>query len=129
MLVGCALFVTSGCGGGDDGPPRYQLSGNATFAGKPIPKGFITFSPDASKGNSGPGSGAAIENGRYVTEEGKGVVGGPHVVKIVGTDGVPATESGEELPDGKSLFKPFEASADLPKENGEKDFDVPDSRD
>lgn len=121
-LAGCTLAL-AGCG--DSGPKRYQVSGKVTYKGKPVPKGFITFEPDSSKGNEGPGGGAEIVDGEYSTESGKGVLGGPYRVKIVGYDGVPTRQSGEELPDGKPLFIPYETTVDFPKESTEKDFDVP----
>jgi hypothetical protein len=130
VLVGGAMLVAlAGCGSAESGPQRYHVSGNVTYDGKPVPKGFITFSPDTSKGNEGPGSGAPIENGTYDTSGGKGTVGGPHRVRIVGYDGVPTTEQGEELPDGKPLFPPYETTVDLPKEqNHRHDFEIPASR-
>lgn len=125
LLVLLALYFVGGCGSAPDGPPRFQISGSVTFDGKPVPKGFITFEPDGSKGNKGPGGGAAIANGRFKTEAGKGVVGGPHVVRIVGYDGVAATMEGEQLADGKPLFATYVSTVDFPKENGTRDFAVP----
>lgn len=116
-------LTTIGCGGG--GPDRHQVSGRVTYKGEPVPKGFVTFMPDTSKGNSGPGGGAAIVDGQYRTEPGKGIVGGPHLVRIVGYDGVATQESGEELPDGKSLFIPVQLQITFPTENSERDFELP----
>ena len=121
----CLLGLAVGCGDNSEGPPRVQVWGTVTYAGQPVSKGFVTFSPDASQGNNGPGSGAAIVDGQFVTPAGKGVVGGPHVIRIVGYDGVPATEQGEELPDGKSLFTPYETVLDLPAEPSEQNFEIP----
>lgn len=124
LLSGCVLL--SGCGQQKiDGPPRFVLSGTVTYDGKPIPKGFITIEPDSEKGNTGPGSGAPITNGKFSTPSETGHVGGPHRVRIVGYDGVPTTEEGEELADGKPLFPTYETTVDLPKANGEQDFTVP----
>jgi len=118
--------MIAGCGSGSsDGPQRYEVSGTVTFEGKPVPKGFIMFTPDTSKGVSGPGSGAEIANGSFKTASGKGVVGGAHIVEITGTDGIAITESGEELPDGTELFSKFKTEFDFPKENQTKDFEVP----
>ena len=51
MALTAALLVgTSGCGLGD-GLPRYRVSGTVTYDGKLVPKGFITFTPDTSRGN------------------------------------------------------------------------------
>lgn len=121
-LLGCILII-AGCS--DSGPRRYQVSGTVTYKDQPVPKGFITFEPDDSKGNEGPGGGSPIVNGKYTTEEGKGISGGPYRVKIVGYDGVPSKESGEELLDGRPLFPPYETTVDFPKESTSKDFVVP----
>ncbi|MDA1015614.1 MAG: hypothetical protein O3A00_14320 [Planctomycetota bacterium] len=122
--VGLFLLLTvfaSGCGSSDDGPVRFDVSGEVTFAGKPVPSGTIMFVPDNAAGNSGPGGMAVIKDGRYETN-GKGVVGGAYIVKIEGYDGVPVRESGEELADGKPMFEPRELKESFPKEKSTKDF-------
>ncbi len=126
--VACLLIFAglSGCSQPkNDGPPRFILSGTVTYDGKPVPKGFITIEPDSEKGNTGPGSGAPIADGEFSTPAETGHVGGPHRIRIVGYDGVPTTEEGEELADGKPLFPTYETTVDLPKENGTQDFTVP----
>lgn len=125
-LVLMTMLLTGGCGS-SDGPPRYEVWGTVTYDGKPVPKGFITFMPDTSQGNEGPGGGAEIKNGQYRTAEGKGVVGGPHIVKVVGLDGIPISMEGEELPDGQSLFIPYQVTIDFPKEKHEHNFEIPKS--
>ncbi len=99
-----------------------------TFAGKPVPVGTISFEPDSSQGNRGPGSVAQIKDGKYSTG-GKGPTGGPHIVRITGSDGVPSTIDGRPdgmfLPEGKALFAPYETKVDLPKGATTKDFEVP----
>lgn len=122
-----ALTATLGCNRANDGPRQFAVSGKATYAGQPVPRGFIRFIPDASRGNSGPGGGAVIENGEFATEPGKGIVGGAYVVQMNGADGVPTTESGEELPDGKELFPLYETTVDFPSADVTRDFDVPKS--
>jgi hypothetical protein len=117
-------LVMLGLGCAKNGLERYEVSGNVTHDGQPVPKGFITFEPDADQGNSGPGGGADIVNGRFRTAAGKGVVGGPYLIKIVGYDGVPVTESGENLPEGKPLFAPHHTKVEFPKQNTQQDFDV-----
>jgi hypothetical protein len=123
LLVVTALTV-AGCG--KQGATRYDLTGKATFQGQPIPKGYMIFAPDRDNGNSGPGSHAGILNGRYETIPGRGVIGGPHVVSIVGTDGVPFDQGdGVMNPMGRPLFPEYQARADLPKQSSTYDFDVP----
>lgn len=46
-------------------------------------------------------------------------------MKIVGYDGVPLTESGESLPEGRPLFPPYQTSIDLPKQAAEQNFEIP----
>lgn len=115
-----AACLLSGCTQ-SDGPQTYQLSGKATFDGKPIPYGSILLEPDTEKGNSGPGSVAGITEGSYQTKEGKGHVGGPHVATIIATDG-----SQPESPDvDNSLFPPYRTEVDLPQKDSRHDFEVP----
>jgi hypothetical protein len=120
-----SLLATGGCGSRQSGPKIYKVSGSVEYDGKPVPKGLITFRPNTSKGNSGPGGGAEIKNGRFETEAGKGVVGGAYIVEIRGTDGVPYSESGEEIPEGKSLFARYEVEVEFPREDTVQDFHVP----
>lgn len=124
LVAVCAVaLAVGGCGPGIPNP--YEVSGTVTFGGKPIPKGFITFLPDTTKGNKGPGGGAPIVDGEYRTAAGKGVAGGPYTVKIVGYTGISITAFGEELVDGPHLFLPYVISVDLPKEDTKQDFTVP----
>lgn len=86
----------------------------------------MLFAPDHDKGNNGPGAKAGIMNGSYSMMPGEGMVGGPHVVTIVGTDGIPFDQGGGIMnPMGKPLFPEFKASFDLPRKSGTFDFDVP----
>jgi len=110
--------LCAGCGG----QRTYNISGTVTFQGKPVPAGQIVFEPDASAGNNGPPAFAKIKDGHYDTSsEGRGTVGGPHLVRIHGRDGIPRGE----LLNGLPLFRDYNAKVDLPKKNGEQNFDVP----
>jgi hypothetical protein len=124
-LASLALAVIAGCGGEDEGPPRYNLSGTVKYKGQPVPRGMILFRPDVAKGNSGPASEAEIVDGRYDTSKvGTGPVGGPHEVVILGYDGIAKPE--EELPLGAPLFSQYTTTADLPKseQGATLDFEV-----
>jgi hypothetical protein len=106
------LLVLAGCG--ESGPPRYDLSGSVLYGGAPIPAGSVLIAPDAAQGNSGPAISVKIQNGKYDTkEQGVGHVGGPHVLTVSGMDG------------GVRLFPPYEIKADLPKQEGVQDLEVP----
>ncbi len=124
VAVTLSVFgLVMGCGG-SGGPTRYTVEGKVTFGGKPVPAGEITFEPDPAKGNKGPAGYGIIDDGRYATSPGKGVVGGPHVVRITGNDGKASGES----PYGRSLFESYRVEVDLPKQDTSQDFDVPASQ-
>ena len=119
-IAGCAV----GCQ--PAGPARFHVSGTVKFDGKPVPAGYIVFEPDAARGNRGPGAGAAIVGGSFATAAGQGIVGGPHVVRIHGTDGVPVEVSGEGLnPDGTTLFPDYETRVEFPHADTTHNFVVP----
>lgn len=116
-LALCMLAL--GCGDDD----RFDVSGKVTFRGQPVPAGTIIFEPDASKGNDGPQGMAPIQNGQFDTARGgRATVGGPHVIQILGCDGVNITETS---PQGKPLFPPHVTSAEIPKKRATLNFDVP----
>lgn len=112
--VSLCLVALSGCG--KEEIPRYTLSGAATYGGQPIPAGVIQFAPDGSLSNKGPGSVGEIQNGKYETRDGKGIVGGAYIVTIRGyTEGM-----------GAPLFMPpYETKVTLATEDSTYDFDVP----
>lgn len=121
VVVAATMASLVGCGG-DSGPKRYDLSGTVTYDGKPVPAGTIIFEPDSSKGNPGPQGVAEIRDGKYDTSKnGKGLIGGPHIVRITGFDR--ATE--DETTTAEPLFSEYKIEVDLPKEGGTKDFEVP----
>jgi len=103
----------------------FQLSGEATWNGKPIPLGMIIFSPDGSEGNSGPQCIAQIVDGHFATNGVKGHVGGAHRVDLFATDGVPAMIDGVIDEKGTALFTPYQTSLVLPMAEGTVSIDVP----
>ena len=119
-----ALFASlPGCGAED--PPRYEVTGIVQFDGQPLPSGYIVFEPDTARGNSGPATRATIDDGRFATD-GPGAVGGPHIVRIHGTDGVPVKLPGEGLdPNGTVLVSAFTTHVELPEADSEQSFVVP----
>jgi hypothetical protein len=120
-LLAALSLGLAGCG--SSGPSRYELSGAVTYGGNPVPAGYLVFAPDTN--NSGPGSQATIQDGRYRTMAGQGTIGGPHLVTISGFDGQAFDDGPVKNPMGKPLFKTFQVKVDLPKNAATQDFDVP----
>src|SRR5205085_11952004 len=88
----------------------------------PVPPGRIFFHPDARQQNSGPSGFTDIKDGAYDTARtGKGVAGGPTVVRIQGFK----TEGADSSGFGPPLFQEYTVHADLPRANSTKDFEVP----
>ncbi len=104
------------CACSEQGPTRYQISGEVKFNGQPVVFGDILFTPDGGKGNSGPQGIAYIKNGVYDTKgiDGKGIAGGPTVIHIRGLNS-----------QGGKLICEYETTIDLPKENGKHNIDIP----
>lgn len=124
LCLAILAIVLSGCG---DGTQRYTVSGKLTYKGQPVPSGFVQFQPDVSQGNRGPGVGAQVVEGHFVTE--KGIVGGPHLVTIYGMDGVVKKTKGadDSTPQPKPLFPDYKTQFDFPQKNFEWNVDVPSS--
>lgn len=123
QLLACAalgVLTVSGCGTKSDGPPRFDVYGSVTANGQPVQEGRIFFSPDAAKGNAGPGAVAMIQNGKYQTPKGHGVVGGPHMVDILGYDALSNPDSDEESQVRIKQVIPV----DLPQQGGNYDFNL-----
>ncbi|HWL10122.1 MAG TPA: hypothetical protein VNQ76_17080 [Planctomicrobium sp.] len=121
FIVLVSLSSIMGCGNSDS-LKKFELSGQVTLDGAPVPVGEISFTPDFSEGNSGPGSIAKIVHGKYQTQSGKGLVGGPYLVQITAYDGVAVMESW----DGSSLLKSqYEEKVIFPDKPDTRDFDIP----
>src|SRR5262245_35197252 len=109
-----AAVALAGCSQSDS--KRFRVSGEAKFAGKPIPYGEVLFTPDGSKQNSGPQGIAPIRDGQYDTAAsgGKGIAGGPTVIRVTGLSG----------PGGKLLCE-YEYKVDLPRSDTTHAVEVP----
>lgn len=124
--VGLVACLAVGCGSEID---RADVSGTVTFAGKPLAYGRIMFMP-VSKEKLAPTGEAEIVDGRYDTTlpGGRGIVPGPHQVRITGYQqrplDVPDDETLPTLTD-PPLFDGYVTKADL--KPGQNDFDVPES--
>ena len=117
-MLNCILVLTTFtfCACSEQGPTRYQISGEVKFNGQPVAYGDVLFTPDGAKGNSGPQGVAYINNGSYDTRntDGKGIAGGSTVIHIRGLN-----------KQGGKLICDYETTIDLPKENGKHNIDVP----
>jgi hypothetical protein len=117
------FVLLAGCGSGE--PTYYAVSGTVTFAGKPVPKGTVTFEPDPTKGVKGQQGHADLVDGKFDTRAGgTGVLGGPYIIRVLGYDGKVAYEA----PYGNSLFPEYTLTKDLPKADSTLDIDVPKGR-
>lgn len=107
LLVGCSS---------DKGPERFRLNGEAKCDGKPIAFGDVVFTPDGSKGASGPQGFANIRDGKFDTsgEGGKGIAGGPMIIRVTGFTG----------PGGKLICE-HEYAVELPKKDASFEIVVP----
>ncbi|MBA2117521.1 hypothetical protein [Bremerella alba] len=127
MVATCvALIATVGCSYRDDGPKRYRVSGDVLYDGKPLPAGKVFFTPDTAAGNSGPGGYTDIVDGHYDTNSAhaKGVVPGPHTVRVEGFDGQSSARN-DFHPKGNMLFPVYRDEIDVPEEASQHDFDIP----
>lgn len=100
-----ALFAP-GCGPSAD--RLYPVAGEVTLDGRPLEAGSVTFTPDASKGNSGQEIAVGvIDNGKYELTTGRrrGAPPGAYKVSVVSTN-----FSGKDPP-------PKGATAAAPKSN------------
>ena len=89
MLLSFVLVAIVGCG--SDLVDRHPLSGHITAQGKPVPYGWIIFTPE-----KGPGSTANIKDGRYETTKDFGHVGGMHTLEITAFGQPPAADGAAE---------------------------------
>jgi len=119
LVVAGSILVAAGCG--PSGPARYQLEGQVTFAGRPVPNGLIRFEPDGTQGNGGPVGYAAIKDGRYstTTAGSKGALEGPIVAYLTGG---PAPDPKVEFP--QLWFIDYRATFTLEPKAGTTTFDV-----
>jgi hypothetical protein len=92
-LVVCAIAVAlsaglAGCGADSD--KLLAVEGQVKFAGKPLTKGSVVFSPDASKGNTSNHEprGSIEADGRYkmITHPKEGAPPGWYKVGVIATE-------------------------------------------
>lgn len=118
-----AAFATLCLGCGKGGPDVVQLSGTASFNGKPIPRGMIIFEPNPAKGGRGPQGHAEIRDGRFETNStGKGVAAGSVILHVTGGDGV---NPDAFTPYGSMLFEEYVTVIEVSPEQTNITIDVP----
>ena len=120
VLALLSVALLAGCR--DDG--RYQLSGAATFQGKPIPTGEVRLTPDTSQGNRGPAVLAMIKDGRYETSAERGVLGGHYVLRVTGYGAAPASNDPTAPDFGRPLFPARQLFVELPQEDFQYDIKI-----
>lgn len=100
-----------------------QISGSVTFKGKPVPAGYITFTPDVTAGTLGQVVGFQIADGKYDSTKNvpPGIAPGTYKVRIGGFDGKKIPLWGQ----GKQIFNPIEDQCQVPEGSSTKDFEVP----
>jgi len=108
---------------------RQDVSGTVTFAGKPVAYGRIMFIP-ATQAKLAPTGEAEIIDGHFDTSlpGGKGVVPGPHRVRISGYQQRPMDAPDDETLPSLSeppIFDGYVTEVDL--KAGENNFEVPES--
>lgn len=122
VLTLALLTLTSGCFSSGD-PATFPISGSVTFGQQPVPDGSITLIPDSRQGNSGAAVSIDIVDGKFDSATaGRGHVGGPHTLRVVGLDG---KGDGDLFPNGQMLFPDYETTIDLPQEGSTQEIVVP----
>jgi hypothetical protein len=113
----------AGAAAGCNGPDESRVTGTVTFDGRPIPDGWVCFTPDSAKGNVGPQGRARITNGQYDTGAagGRDVVAGPVRVRIDCFDGKVA----DGLPSGNPILASYETTVELPRGASAQNFEIP----
>lgn len=118
-FLGLLVVVCVGCKK-VDGPVRYEVSGEVKYGDQLLEYGTIQFLPDAQQGNRGLATSARIQRGRFKTPSGKGVVGGPHLLRIYAFE-----DDASGNPNLVPLFPMYEKRVDLPMAGTSIDVIVP----
>jgi hypothetical protein len=123
LALAAGMVALAGCGQG--APKYYDVAGTVTYGGKPIPKGTVSFEPDPTTGIRGQMGYADLVDSKFDTRaHGKGVLGGPYIIRILGFDG----KAVYEAPYGTGLIPEYTLTKDLPKADSTLEIDVPKGR-
>lgn len=126
-LVWLLTLTLIGCGGGaGENFERALASGTVELGGKPITQGSIRFIPIGEA--KGPAAGAAIKDGKYHFEKGKGPIVGKHRVVINAyqgngelinlDDGEQEEEQINIIPERYNMFSELQAEIKPEENNG-----------
>ena len=124
LFLVSGLIVVSGLLVGCNPAPKVaQISGTVTFMGKPVPAGYVTFTPDVATGTLGQVVGFQIKDGKYDSKANvpSGIPPGSYQVRIGGFDGVKIPMWGQ----GKQIFNPIEDNCTVTDGTSTKDFEIP----
>jgi hypothetical protein len=118
LLTLCVTLV-SGCGGGDEPPTVYAVSGKVTLDDKPLANARLTFMP-ATEGGKGGGYATTKEDGTYELTDGQqaGCMPGQYKVVVsryLTADGKPFEEKPEEGLDLGQAIEAGDVKESLPK--------------
>lgn len=127
MLSSVGLIL--GCGGGDEGPTLYTVSGTVTKGDQPLKNVIVTFTPTDS--TQFPSTGQTDDAGKFslTGQKSEGAVAGKHVVTIqeqqdnVADDGgktgaAPAAPSAPKAP-APSPYADWKKEVEVKAENGQ----------
>jgi hypothetical protein len=120
LLGGAAVIVlAAGC---SQKPEMAQVSGTVTFQGKPVPAGWISFTPEPGKGSVRV---CMIRDGVFDSsrEADPGIHPGKNLIKIAGFDGNKIPMWGQ----GKQIFNPVDDEFTVPKGTTTKEFVIPEA--
>lgn len=124
-FLALCLLVLGAVSGCSSEPPLSQLSGKVTFKGKPVPAGYISFTPNIDLGTNGRIRVFQISDGVYdsSSDRNPGIPAGNYLVRIAGFDGKPIPRYGQ----GKQIFNPIDETYIVADGETEIDWEVPDS--
>lgn len=114
-----SLMLVVGCSSDD---ALYDVTGTVKYDGKDVPMGMVYFDPDPTQGGKGTQGFATVKDGKFdTTVGGRGVKGGPYVIRVAVHDG----KAGNENPWGAALRDEYEFKKDMPKARSELEIVVP----
>ena len=120
--IAIVAVLFSGC---SSEPKLAQISGKVSFKGKPVPAGYVTFTPDVAKGTNGQVVGFQIKDGSFDSARNNppGIAAGSYKLRIAGFDGVVIPFWGQ----GKQIFNPITDECVVTEGVSTKDIEVPNS--